>query len=202
MAVAIGMLLSFISQRARLVTAIVGGAGFGTFIDELGKFVTSDNNYFFKPTAALIYVIFVIGFLAGRAIRTGGRLDPVESVANAVDVLREAAGRQLDAVSRNRALALLASAGERELMVPALQQLFFSLPIAERPLSAAGRLWARLNRLYLRLVRALVPMGGDLGLRPAGAGDPAHGRLLRRRGGDPPHHHAASDAPAFRPRGR
>jgi hypothetical protein len=103
MAVAIGILLSFLSQRARLVAAIVGGAGFGTFIDELGKFVTSDNNYFFRPTAALIYAIFVIGYLAGRAIRTGGRLGPVESVANAVDVLREAAGRQLDAVSRDRA---------------------------------------------------------------------------------------------------
>src|SRR5919202_3006779 len=111
MAVAIGILLSFLSQRARLVAAIVGGAGFGTFIDELGKFLTSDNNYFFKPTAALIYVIFVIGYLAGRAIRTGGRLGPVESVANAVDVLREAAGRQLDAVSRDRALALLSTAG-------------------------------------------------------------------------------------------
>jgi hypothetical protein len=154
MAVAIGILLSFLSHRARLVAAIVGGAGFGTFIDELGKFVTSDNNYFFRPTAALIYVIFVIAFLAGRAIRSGGRLGPVESVANAIDVLQEACGRQLDAVSRDRALALLSAAGDREPLVPSLRTLFLSLPVAERSASAATRLRSRLNGVYLRVVRA------------------------------------------------
>src|SRR5919202_461954 len=102
MALAIGILLSFLSQRARLLGAVVGGAGFGTFIDELGKFLTSDNDYFFKPTAALIYVVFVFFFLIARQLRSGGRLSPVEGLANAVDVLREAAGRELDPAHRDR----------------------------------------------------------------------------------------------------
>lgn len=68
MLIAIFLLLNFWSPVMRQAAAAMGGIGFGFFIDELGKFVTSDNNYFFQPTIALIYVIFVLLFLAVRAI--------------------------------------------------------------------------------------------------------------------------------------
>ena len=44
--VALGMLLLFQSDVWKPVAAVVGGVGFGTFIDELGKFITKDNDYF------------------------------------------------------------------------------------------------------------------------------------------------------------
>ena len=81
MLVSIALLLSFWSPAMRQVAAAIGGIGFGFFIDELGKFITSDNDYFFQPTIALIYVIFILLFLAVRAI--GSRpLTAVEIATN------------------------------------------------------------------------------------------------------------------------
>src|SRR6266516_413370 len=67
MLIALVILLSFLSPVARQLAAVLGGIGFGFFIDELGKFLTSDNIYFFKPTAAIMYVFFVLFFLAIRS---------------------------------------------------------------------------------------------------------------------------------------
>jgi hypothetical protein len=68
MLLALILLIGFWSPVVRSVACLVGGVGFGTFIDELGKFITSDNNYFFQPTMALIYAIFVGLFLVVRIL--------------------------------------------------------------------------------------------------------------------------------------
>jgi hypothetical protein len=46
------MLLAFLGKHVKRAAAVIGGIGFGAFIDELGKFLTSDNDYFFRPTAS------------------------------------------------------------------------------------------------------------------------------------------------------
>lgn len=67
MLAAIALLLIYWNPSLRRVTAILAGLGFGVFIDELGKFLTSDNDYFFKPTVALLYILFVSLFLGLRS---------------------------------------------------------------------------------------------------------------------------------------
>src|SRR5918911_5038391 len=88
MLVALILLLAVIGKRTKRAAALVGGAGFGLFIDELGKFITADNNYFFRPTIALIYGLLVVLFLCFRAIERRS-LTADESLANAADMLRE-----------------------------------------------------------------------------------------------------------------
>ncbi len=60
------ILIAMHNPRATRIAAILGGAGFGLFIDELGKYITNDNNYFFAPATSIIYVIFVLLFLVIR----------------------------------------------------------------------------------------------------------------------------------------
>jgi hypothetical protein len=89
MLVGLVLVLSLINRGARRLGAIIGGLGFGTFIDELGKFITSDNNYFFQPTIGIIYVILIVLFLAFRWLGRGRTLTPEERLVNAAAMLPE-----------------------------------------------------------------------------------------------------------------
>ncbi len=87
MLIAIWCSLIYLNRWGRSAAAIIGGIGFGFFIDELGKFITEDNDYFFKPAAALIYLVFVAMFLAIREISRRQKLSPESALANAMSFL-------------------------------------------------------------------------------------------------------------------
>jgi hypothetical protein len=107
MLVALAFLLTLLGGRVRWIGAVIGGIGFGFFIDELGKFVTADNNYFFRPAAGIIYLVFVGLFLASRAYQRRRGLNEDERVRNAFELIAEASIGPWQAGSRARALALL-----------------------------------------------------------------------------------------------
>lgn len=68
-ALTIALLISLLSSHPkRPLLAIIGGVGFGFFIDEVGKFVTSSNNYFFYGTFFLIYCSIMLIWLVSRLI--------------------------------------------------------------------------------------------------------------------------------------
>jgi hypothetical protein len=121
MVIALAILLSLLGRRARWPAALIGGVGFGFFIDELGKFITADNNYFFKPAAALIYLVFITLFLVSRAYQRHRGLNESERVRNAIELIGEATIAPLREGSRRRALALLAEVpASNELRAPLL----------------------------------------------------------------------------------
>ena len=147
MLVAIGLCLTFLGRPLQRRAAIVGGIGFGFFIDELGKFITSDNNYFYKPAAALIYLIFVGLFLLARWIQNRGLLTPRESLANAIELIGEATRHRFDERSRARAEQLLDRADPNDPLLGPVRQLLEqveTIPARRRPgPSAASRRSAR-----------------------------------------------------------
>jgi hypothetical protein len=140
MLIALGMLLSFLGRSLRAPAAIVGGIGFGFFIDELGKFITSDNDYFFKPTAALIYVIFIALFLITRAMQRRRGFTPREYLLNAMDLATDAARRDFDEREKRRALQLLDKADPRDPLVPPLRRLLQEIDAMPAP---PPRWWTR-----------------------------------------------------------
>jgi len=116
MAAALLVCLSFLGNRSRLWAALLGGVGFGTFIDEIGKFITRDNNYFYQPSVALIYITFVLIYLAFRDLQMGRRISREEYLVNAIQDLEEAVINDLQPEERDRAIRYLgAIAGKDDL---------------------------------------------------------------------------------------
>lgn len=108
MFVALAIVLCLMGRAAERIAAVLGGLGFGTFIDEIGKFVTSDNDYFYRPAVSLIYVCFVLIFLLLRAVRfRATAFTTNENFINALREMEEVVMRDLDADERKRALKLL-----------------------------------------------------------------------------------------------
>ncbi len=89
MFISIAILLFVLGRTSLFIATIIGGLGFGTFIDELGKFVTSDNDYFFQPTFALIYLLFICMFFVFRYVFVRKPLTPNEYLINASHLLAE-----------------------------------------------------------------------------------------------------------------
>ena len=104
------ILLTFLGKTVKNFAVIIGGIGFGTFIDEVGKFVTQDHDYFFEPSVAIIYAIFITIFLIGHAIQTRRQYTQAEYLMNAIRDLEEIALRDLDQNEMNQILEYLKKA--------------------------------------------------------------------------------------------
>jgi hypothetical protein len=85
MVVGLVLLLSFVGPVIRPLAAVLSGVGIGLFIDEIGKFVTSDNDYFYRPAAAVMYVVVVSLVLLVHVMHGRRPHCPQEHLAAAVD---------------------------------------------------------------------------------------------------------------------
>ncbi|MGH7545733.1 MAG: hypothetical protein ACREKI_06075 [Gemmatimonadota bacterium] len=152
MLVALLLLLGYLGAGIRHVAAVVGGVGFGTFIDELGKFITRDNDYFFEPTAALVYLVFILTWLVFHAARRRP-LTPEEAVANALETTLEAVRHDLDRGERARALELLRSAPKDDPVAQALAEALRRIEAVPPRPSPFTRVKGRVEALYGGLAR-------------------------------------------------
>ncbi|HVA85053.1 MAG TPA: hypothetical protein VNF73_01920 [Candidatus Saccharimonadales bacterium] len=127
MVAALMLLFLYLDRRIQHLAAVVAGVGFGLFIDEIGKFITSDSNYFFQPAVSIIYVVFIAMFLVVRAVLSGPALTARESLANALFMLVDGIDGSTDEQTRSRIVQLLDRSQPDHPLVGPLQRYTASL---------------------------------------------------------------------------
>lgn len=81
--------VSFHGKITRVWSSILAGIGFGLFIDEVGKFITHDNNYFFEPAIVIMYLCFIGIFLIYNWTKNKKVTSPKGLLYNALELLEE-----------------------------------------------------------------------------------------------------------------
>jgi hypothetical protein len=151
MLVAILLLLVFLPLGNRKLASVLGGAGFGTFVDEIGKFVTRDYDYFYRPAVPIIYATLVLILIAGRAITARRRPRPWEYLLNAIRGLEEAALGDLDAKELRRSLYYLSQSDPGHPLVAPLEELLRRTRLVPSRAGRIARLQADLRSFYFRI---------------------------------------------------
>jgi len=80
--------------------ALLAGAGVGLFIDEVGKFITKNNDYFYPAAAPIIYAFFLLTVLLYLRIRRPLTRDARTELYHVFDGLQEVLDRDLDPQER------------------------------------------------------------------------------------------------------
>lgn len=100
-----GGLLLFIASLLPLILAnrdvyiaggFLSGVGVGLFIDEVGKFITQTNDYFYPAAAPIIYAFFLLTVLLYTRVRRPPSRSPRAELYRALDGLAEVLDHDLE----------------------------------------------------------------------------------------------------------
>ena len=105
----LAMILSWLvlGFGVRMFCVVLGGVGFGLFLDEIGKFVTKSNDYFYGPAAEIMYVLVVVILVGNRVIRDFRPLNAQECLASAAAIAADGVARGLADRRREIGLSLV-----------------------------------------------------------------------------------------------
>lgn len=76
--------------------AVLAGVGVGLFIDEVGKFITQSNDYFYPPAAPIIYAFFLLTVLLYFRVRRPIALDSRAELYRALEAIEEVLDHDLE----------------------------------------------------------------------------------------------------------
>jgi len=102
-------LLSFSNHSIYRLGAVGAGVGAGLFMDEVGKFITATNNYFYPLAFPLIYGFFLLVVLAYLEVRRYQPRDARTELYNAFDTLQEVLDNDLEPLEREALMKRLLS---------------------------------------------------------------------------------------------
>lgn len=88
--------LIFVNTWALTLSAILNGVGAGLFVDEIGKFITRNNDYFYPPAAPLVYAFFLLSVLLFVMLRRTRKHDPRAELFRALEELPGLVDSKLD----------------------------------------------------------------------------------------------------------
>ncbi|WP_414731639.1 hypothetical protein [Williamsia sp.] len=148
----------FLGYGSRVLTVLFGGIGFGLFLDEVGKFVTKDNDYFYGPSAEIMYVLVIVVIIVGRIMREVRPLSADENLASAASIAADGVARGLQSHRRELALRMVERADELGSDPAATQHiraLLIGAPVASARLHALGQWAPRLIPSFFRRTRWL-----------------------------------------------
>ena len=94
--------------------AVLAGAGVGLFIDEVGKFVTQNNNYFTPWAAPIIYAFFLLTVILYLQVSRPPLRGPRAELYRAFDSLEEVLEHDLD---RQELARIVTETNPREVLV-------------------------------------------------------------------------------------
>lgn len=112
--IAVLLPLILANHWALTLSALLSGLGVGLFVDEVGKFITQQNDYFYPPAAPLIYAFFLLIVLIFIAVRRTGGTSPRAEMYRALSGLYELLDENLDARELKILLARLDKAKASE----------------------------------------------------------------------------------------
>jgi hypothetical protein len=147
---------------ARVLCVVLGGIGFGLFLDEVGKFVTKDNDYFYGPAAEIMYILVVVILVGARVVRDFRPLSAQECLASAAAIAADGVARGLAARRRRIGLSLVErarAAGANPQELDSVQALLLSADPASDRLYAAQQRTVRLIPGVFRSPRWVLVVG-------------------------------------------
>lgn len=89
------------------LSAVISGLGVGLFIDEVGKFITSSNNYFHPSAAPIIYAFFLLTVLVFAQVKRRGSTDSRGIMYGILEDFAEVLDHDLSKVEHDRLMAEL-----------------------------------------------------------------------------------------------
>ena len=91
----------FANRWVYTAAALGAGVGAGLFMDEVGKFITQSNDYFYPAAAPIVYAFFLLTVLLYTEIRRPRPRDARTELYMALEGLEEVLDRDLNAAERS-----------------------------------------------------------------------------------------------------
>lgn len=141
-AIAATLMLIYLNRWVFMLSASLTGIGMGLFVDEIGKFITQTNDYFFPLAAPLIYVIVILMVMLYLYIRQEDNHDARGDMYIVLDNMKPLLDEHIDQQQYNRLqtqLNQLANQTERSDIAKIAQALVKALPADSSTLPVSNR---------------------------------------------------------------